>query len=129
MLRPNSFSKTSRISSKGVAGALSHNVTSLLTHAAGAKSGFPTIWATYIKPRLEYILFHRDLHHCSRKKICSLETPKNNRTNIKLDIKEKGKRNKKITKHRILMQLRFENRKTTRTVYLMHSNKILKFTR
>jgi len=46
MLRPNSFSSTSLTVSNGVAGALSHKVTSLLTHAAGAKSGFPMTWAT-----------------------------------------------------------------------------------
>lgn len=43
ILRPNSFSSTSCTSVNGVAGDRSHRVTSLLTHAAGAKSGFPTI--------------------------------------------------------------------------------------
>lgn len=47
MLWPNSFSRTSRTASNGVAGAWSHKVTSFLTHAAGARSGFPRICAAY----------------------------------------------------------------------------------
>lgn len=47
ILRPNSFSSTSWTVSNGVAGALSHSVTNLLTHAAGAKSGFPRTWAIF----------------------------------------------------------------------------------
>lgn len=44
-LCPNSSSIICCTVEIGVAGALSHNVTSLLTHAAGAKSGFPRICA------------------------------------------------------------------------------------
>jgi len=43
MLRPNLVSSTSLTASNGVDGALSYKVTSLLTHAAGARSGFPMI--------------------------------------------------------------------------------------
>jgi len=43
MLRPNSVSSTSLTASNGVARALPYKVTSLLTHAAGARSGFSMI--------------------------------------------------------------------------------------
>lgn len=43
---PSSLSSISFTVWNGVAGEWSHSVTSLLTHAAGAKSGLPIIWAT-----------------------------------------------------------------------------------
>lgn len=46
---PNSFSSTSLTVWKEVAGAWSQSVTSLFTHAAGAKSGFPTICAIWLQ--------------------------------------------------------------------------------
>lgn len=44
---PSSLFIVSWTSSKGVAGALSQRVTNLLTHAAGARSGFPISWAAW----------------------------------------------------------------------------------
>lgn len=69
MLWPNSFSRTSRTASNGVAGAWSHKVTSFLTHAAGARSGFPRICAAYWR-------------QWKRNKFSSSETVNNLRVNV-----------------------------------------------
>lgn len=64
ILWPNSFSSTSWMSVNRVAGARSHRVTSLLTHAAGAKSGFPTIWATWFAAHIQDVYIQKSSINC-----------------------------------------------------------------